>query len=183
MEKRHSKWAWLLLLSSKWEWLVLMSKWALRLLLPWLLLLLLLWRRYEKQAASLIFASFTFNSTGCLFYRQQRHMAAVTHTHTQMHTNLIKTYKTVTHTCSHTCIYAKSCIHRCINTHTHSSYRQTPLHEGKHIHTHFYACIYTHVCTEIPAWTRTNLEAACGRAAMSDGADGGNSLPSLKQNK
>lgn len=28
----------------------------------------------------LISASFTFNSTGCLFYRQQRHMAAHTDT-------------------------------------------------------------------------------------------------------
>lgn len=43
---------------------------------------------------------------------------------------------------------------------------------------YFYACIYIYICTEITALTWRN--AAHGEAAMSDGADGGNSL---KQNK
>ena len=38
--------------------------------------------------ASLIFASFTFNSTGCLLYRQQHHTAAVTHIHTYTYTQI-----------------------------------------------------------------------------------------------
>lgn len=88
-----------------------MSKWALRLLLPWLLLSLLLfllllwWCCYEEQAASLILTSFTFNSTGCLFYRQQQHhMAAVTRARACTHKkkkNLLKARWTVMHICLH----------------------------------------------------------------------------------
>lgn len=179
MEKLHSKWAWLLLLSSKWEWLVLMSKWALRLLLPWLLLLL--WQHYEKRAASLIFASFTFNSTGCLFYRRQRHTAAVTHTRTRthMHANLIETYRTVTHTCTHWFVGGK------LHSYEHAHTRRLPCIKTStftYRDTHFCACIYTHVRQNTGTNALTWRKFARGEAAMSDGADGGDSPPSLKQN-
>ena len=85
---RKSKWAWLLLLSSKWEWLVLMSKWALRLLLPWLLLLLLLWSGRPRSSSlhSLLIpqaASFTDSSTTW----------PLSHTHTHTHTLACKSNK------------------------------------------------------------------------------------------
>lgn len=165
MEKRHSKWARLLLLSSKWEWLVLMSKWGLRLLLPWLLLS---WQSYEKWVAVLISTSFTFNSTGCTDGSDRSRMAA--HKCNQPAEEL-------THMFTHWIVYAKKKVpFMCTHTHTHLHSDRFPNMMQKHLSVHVHN---SHTETQTLTW-RTP---ACVISTMSDGADGGNSVSSLKQNK